>query len=495
MTALHSSTTLDSTDAVLELRYNELIGEYLAVNFAHGNNSKQIEPEQRPGPLVRSDDPLLQRWAKPLWDKTGSIQGNIRRYREWQDSCFNPQFSRNSYSYLGSTWETDIAKLSRRQPLQGHYRIEGTLNNNPVSAFPDTGAAKNVISLNYCERLGISVEKSSRLSFQLPHGRIVHSTGKTRLRWRFADESKYITADFHVVPSCTHNVILGNSFLTLTKSLTKFFHRIKTSWLPTPQRLGVQLLGFQRQRVFGYLNGNHVDAIPDTGSDVLLISRAFAKKHGYQVQKSLRSELEFGDGSRTFTDGMVTDLEWNYGDPGTSYTRDFHVLENLPADLILSNDFLFGTDAFRKNKDCFYDIDGPGATQNHEFSLIKNIGWLSDRISSLLSRTSSKVSQGSITIRSEDDEIRRELQRRDEADEAIAALPGEQQRLAQDAETLRRTTWTPETLAPSNPSIPSPNTSKRQNEWSIRIFRGAKGRHKFLQPRDTRQSPSRTPVS
>ncbi|KAF2803329.1 uncharacterized protein BDZ99DRAFT_355545, partial [Mytilinidion resinicola] len=239
-----------------------------------------------------------------------------------------------------------------------HYEIEGTLNEMPISAFPDTGAQKNVISLSYCRRLGLSIDKGSDLKFQLPSGGIVECIGSIRSRWKFANESKSTSLSFQVIADCTHDVILGGSFLKWSKTLTQFCHRIITRWRPMPQCRGVKLLGSQRQRVSGYLDGNFVEAIPDTGCDVMLMSRAYAEEHGYYVESGgdFRCELEFADGSRAYTEGMVTGLDWSYGDSETTSLCDFHILENLPADVVLSNDFLFEGQAFSKYEEFFYDI-------------------------------------------------------------------------------------------------------------------------------------------
>ena len=269
-----------------------------------------------------------------------------------------------------------------------HYEVPGNLNGAQVTAFPDTGAEKNVISLDFAVRNKINIQRDSQLEFQLPTGKVSRSVGTAYLPWRFSHESKVFNILFSVLPKCTHDVIIGGNFLKFTQTLTKFARRIKTKLLPFPPRLGVKLLGSQKQRVRGSLDGEHVVAVPDTGSDVMLVSTAYAKQRGFRIfgQNDCRSELEFADGSRAFTRGLVKDIDWSFDDSDTSYQCDFHVLDNLSVDVVLSNDFLFNVNAFSGYDSSFFDEDDVNAEGYVELSLVRQISWLSNRIQKLFGR-------------------------------------------------------------------------------------------------------------
>lgn len=278
-----------------------------------------------------------------------------------------------------------------------HYEVPGNLNGAQVTAFPDTGAEKNVISLDFAVRNKFDIQRHSQLEFQLPTGKASRSVGTAYLPWKFADEPKVFNILFSVLPECTHDVIIGGKFLSFTQTLTKFAHRIKTKLLPFPPRLGVKLLGSQRQRVWGTLDEQRAAAVPDTGSDVMLVSTAYAMQRGFKIsgQKDCRSELEFADGSRAFTRGLVKDVDWSFDDSDTSYQCDFHVLDNLPVDVVLSNDFLFDVNAFSEYDSSFFDADDVSAQGYVELSLVKQISWLGNRIQKFFSR---KTQEGTSKI-------------------------------------------------------------------------------------------------
>jgi len=192
-------------------------------------------------------------------------------------------------------------------------------------------------------------------------------------------------------------VIIGGKFLKFTQTLTKFARRIKAKLLPFPLRLGVRLLGSQRQRVWGSLDGERAVAVPDTGSDVMLVSTAYAMQRGFKIsdQKDYRLELEFADGSRAFTRGLVKDVDWSFDDSDTSYQCDFHVLDNLSVDAVLSNDFLFDVNAFSEYDSSFFDEDDVNAEGYVELSLVRQISRLSNRIQKAFGR---KIQEGTYKI-------------------------------------------------------------------------------------------------
>lgn len=263
-----------------------------------------------------------------------------------------------------------------------HYEVPGYLNGAQVLAFPDTGAEMNVISLDFAIQNKIIIQRDSQHEFQLPSGKVSQSVGMVHLPWRFANEPEVFDISFSVLPNCTHNVIISGKFLNVTQTLTKFVHRIKTKLLPFQPCLGVKLLGSQRQRVWGLLNGQRTAAVPDTGSDVMLISTAYAKQRGFKIfrQNDCRLELEFADGSRAFTRGLVKDVGWSFDDSDTSYQCDFYVLDNLPVDVVLSNYFLFGVNAFLEYNSSFFDMDDVSAEGYVELSLVRRISRLSNLI-------------------------------------------------------------------------------------------------------------------
>lgn len=424
-------------------RLKEIIAEQFHLERAARARLKEIIAEQ--AQRIRAEQYRLQKFARtviqcesleedldydiledyqnylqlrsPVWSKKGS---EIKK-------CENLRNARVVTSTVGT-----INPANKR-----HYEVPGNLNGAQVMAFPDTGAEKNIISLDFAIRNKLEIQRDSQLEFQLPTAKVSRSIGTAYLPWQFAGESKVFKVLFSVLPKCTHDVIIGGKFLKFTETLTKFARRIKTKLLPFPPRLGVKLLGSQRQRVRGSLDGERAVAIPDTGSDVMLVSTAYAKQRGFKIfgQNDCRSELEFADGSRAFTRGLVKDVDWSFDDSDTSYQCDFHVLDNLSVDIVLSNDFLFDVNAFSEYDSSFFDEDDVSAEGYVELSLVRQISWLSDRIQKAFGRKTQEVTD---TNQGQQEDERRELQRRDAIDDAIAGMPEDSPSEVRDKKEARR---------------------------------------------------------
>lgn len=222
------------------------------------------------------------------------------------------------------------------------------------------------------------MDSSCQKTIQLPNGKTI-STGTVSLPFLFEGEKSTFRRIFTVMPNCLHDVILSNSFLRTTETLTKFSCRLKSKFIPSHHAPRLRLLGTPKQRIWGSINGRFVAAIPDTGSDVMLMSKRYAKKLRLKISKdeSHKSCLEFADGTLANTCGMVFGVEWRFGAQGsTSQSCDFHIMEDLPYKVILSNEFLFKSKAFSKFKDFFFEQqnDADLSRALHELSLIKIVG-------------------------------------------------------------------------------------------------------------------------
>ena len=196
---------------------------------------------------------------------------------------------------------------------------------------------------------------------KLPNGNVITSVGTVTLPFSFDGEQESYDRVFTILPRSVHDVILGNKFLSATKTLTDFHRRIKKKPVSCDKVVRrLNLLGSPMARVLSSVNGVCVSAYPDTGSDVMVISKQFAKHLGLEIftGQSNRTWLEFVDGSCAQTYGMVFDVQWHFGLPYEQmmpFECDFHVLEDLSCPIILSADTLFGSSAFSVYRNYFYD--------------------------------------------------------------------------------------------------------------------------------------------
>ncbi|KAK3939470.1 hypothetical protein QBC46DRAFT_315924 [Diplogelasinospora grovesii] len=264
----------------------------------------------------------------------------------------------------------NVDSLSRQTPAKDYstggkaYYIDGWVDGRSVRSKPDTGAADSFISPSLASRLKASPRPGTQQQVVIGSGKTVESPGAVQVNWRFAGESKHYAVDCTIVPGLVHDLILGRPFLELTKTLKEFSHRIKrvastVLRTATRKKLSLNLLGTQGQRLWGYLDGELTGAVPDSGSDVVLMSRKYARKRGFEIQREGvdQLELEFADGSTGLTQGVVKNATWTFDDDGRSVETNFYILDGHPVDVILSNDFLFDFNVYSQYEHRIVDAD------------------------------------------------------------------------------------------------------------------------------------------
>ncbi|KAK3675284.1 hypothetical protein LTR78_004794 [Recurvomyces mirabilis] len=201
--------------------------------------------------------------------------------------------------------------------------VRGGLNGLPVSCFPDYGAGRNVLSLRYAKERQLPINRNDKEEGTVGNGERVFSLGSVRLPFHFDGEiQKAYIVKFQVWKDCIHNVVLGSDFLRAIETFTQFRYKIR--------------------------------AMPDTGSDVMLMSQDFAHHYCYTVDASPRHRilLQFANGSYGWTTGIVREVSWAYGESAEETLCDFYVLPNLKCDVLLSYDFLEATNAFQEYSHC-----------------------------------------------------------------------------------------------------------------------------------------------
>ena len=309
----------------------------------------------------------------------------------------------------------------------------------------------------------------------LPTGGEIQPLGKVKLPFYFSGEPDVYERTFTVVKGCIHDVVLGNKFLKLTKTLCQHHQRLKERVLTKCSHIPrLCLLNSLNERIRGSINGISTNAYPDTGSDVMVISKREATRLNLYIDtdEASRTILQFADGSYHYTDGMVYDAEWQFGDGGTGIRCDLHVLDQLSCDLILSNEFLFDNQVFANYQHCFYDMhtDKIPGWPNHDeyntaqFCLIKIRRGGKSMLEFLKGflHPPAECASGSEDIAIGSDPVRqraiaqyREICRQGDEEDRIAGLPQQEQRTAMEAECLRRNEW----LRTHNPIYSPPISS------------------------------------
>ncbi|KAJ3479226.1 hypothetical protein NLG97_g8371 [Lecanicillium saksenae] len=267
--------------------------------------------------------------------------------------------------------------------------VHGTINGIPVAALPDSGSSVNIVSAAFARRNHFEIDESEPLAIPLLGGCVAKSIGRIFVDFRFKGERRKYLEEFHVLQRSSHDVILGKSFLEYTETLTKYSDRILYDVRSCIRRGNRLFLMDQapRERIRCSVNGSTASALPDTGSDLMLISGDFARRNGFEISRGeqFRTDVELINGSIIRTDGTVLDAELHFDilpschelgwdqyhayifelssktaqngksyEPGTTFICDLHVVENLPCDIVLSSDFVLQNNVFSRFQSLFY---------------------------------------------------------------------------------------------------------------------------------------------
>lgn len=362
---------------------------------------------------------------------------------------------RKHLDHAASTWDF------RTQSSKTIYELPGILGmKHQVAALGDTGAKYNYIRKSYAAKLGLPIDRSSKCKVTITRDRSIETKGVTTALFRFAGETQAYLLEFHVLRDCPHDVVLGKQFLKATKTFTNFMHRVKKRVIQTLTEYNLMYLGESAPKFTGLLNGHPREALADSGAKGLFMDEDFALSMGLPILRGPRHEatVRFADKSTAITSGMVHGVKWEFGlsGAGREHILDFHVLKNGPANVILSDDFLFNTNAFveydrylvdedDEDDDAYFfaiDIERKSldpSTCSHAKMLL-----ISDTLTGALAQASDFARY-------------QETLRQGQEEDLIANLPRDQQPAARAIEEQRRAAWRSKYCS-------NPNTSSSSGE-------------------------------
>ena len=305
-----------------------------------------------------------------------SLRASLSKHKQ-STSNNTPQPSQPN-PVAGDRFEPKAAPMYER-------RISVLLNGKAVACFPDSGAGGDLMSYDFAKRNHLKINSSTKGKLEIPIRSYANTLGTVSREVRFAGESETYVREFHVLPNCVYDVILGGPFLRLTQTLTTFRNRIKRTLRGMSLRHRVCFTGSTQEMLSGWANGQSVLALPDTGSDICLMSSRYARERGYRIDTNPehRELLEFVDGSTAETFGRVEGFQWEFDRSDIQvHTPEIHVLENLQTDLLLGYEFLENSDAFVTHEGLFIDAEP------YDEPVSEMFGWL---VSAIKLVTSSKT--------------------------------------------------------------------------------------------------------
>lgn len=265
------------------------------------------------------------------------------------------------------------------------------LEGNFCRACADFGAAANIIDAEYALQINVVIVQDNACKpFLLPtFGRLIWPMGRAKILCVFPDEPLTEKVyDFFVFQHFVYPVILGQEFLRETGTLDLFQYRLYDRPQINQEIPIVAFLGAGEETLTIFLDGEELESIPDTGSEINAMSLEFAQKRGFFIETDNIHVVRFADGSLQAVIGRVTKpLSFKQGSPSSFLVRlvgqssevpeyqpgyevaanspiedisiaaEFYILEGLTADIILGESILASVDAFVTHSQNFKKVE------------------------------------------------------------------------------------------------------------------------------------------
>lgn len=258
------------------------------------------------------------------------------------------------------------------------------MNGSVYNALPDTMASKNAMSEGFAVSIGAIIDRSpgKQHTFVNAVGKSFRSLGETTMEVSFLDDpSKKIWQTFTLFQNCAAPLVIGDPFLRMTETLTKFRYRLKKVTCTVKRCWRVCYMDVPRRQLSCAIDGHSVFANADTGSEIDLVSLEYANQCGWHIEKLGPDDgfVELADGSIVKVAGYVE--AWLEVD-GKSSRKTFYVLDRLQCDVLLGDETLYSLDAFNQHESLFVDwadVDGRA-----EFHAIKWKERVTDHVNLIL---------------------------------------------------------------------------------------------------------------
>jgi hypothetical protein len=222
-----------------------------------------------------------------------------------------------------------------------------------VSAVGDYYASWNFMAMSYAHRLGLPINRTNTLSVLTGSGNETSTVGSVIARFRFECEPEVYSLKFDILPDCMHDIILGKAFLKATKTFSSVVNearRVVKGYTNKLTQHHALFLGDSGPKFTSRLNGQVQAALADSGCKVLLMDEDYAQALGLPIvsDDEHRVKLLFADNTTAMTTGMTFGVKWKFGTHGSGqeHSLNFHVMKNAPASVLLSDEFLFATNAY-----------------------------------------------------------------------------------------------------------------------------------------------------
>lgn len=249
-----------------------------------------------------------------------------------------------------------------------------------TDALGDYCARYNFMNEQYAQQKELHIDWGQTTEVSIGNGKKVTTSGVVTTPFRFHDETGDYYITFHLLRNCIHDVILGRPFLKATRTFSAIANctrRVKSRIVQGLRRRHFLYLGDSMPRFQGLINGKPEFGLADSGAKVMVMDEDYARSRSLYICSGDRTELVFADGSTAHTCGIAYGVRWEFGTGSETadeiegrkeHRLDFHILKNAPANVIFSDSFLFGTEAYSKYN-CFLVDDDDEDDEAYFFAI------------------------------------------------------------------------------------------------------------------------------
>jgi hypothetical protein len=246
-----------------------------------------------------------------------------------------------------------------RDTLRWHTKMDLPLliRGSILQARPDTGCGENIISSSLASKFGLFIDRREehRKEFRVANGGVIRAISLASVSGYFPDEWREMRLEFYVFPTLITQIVMGMSFLEKTGTLIENRHRLRPRKLFRTGPFQVSRLSCPKRWVRCMAESLPALAIPDTGSDIDLMSLAYVAKRGFEVKAIDESDsmVQFADGSTALLSGSVTVSLAICSDSFLEELKTFYVLQDLTCDILLGKEFLYSKKIFENHGTAF----------------------------------------------------------------------------------------------------------------------------------------------
>ena len=240
------------------------------------NAREQLTTARPADPLTVSSSRLKHDQGKqeerlqPIWFRGLAELADIYDHAFTIDDIADNEYQVRTGGSIDYELQRIYGSIGPARKLQHKRGLASLVNGSRLSALADTGAGHNIMSALYVHERGFVIDTHAKSWFRLGNGRMVQSLGTVQVDYAFAGEVSHHNLNLicHVLKDSLYDLILGQPFLWVTETMTKFRHRFTECLFSVGRFFHFGFFGNGQERLRGTLADLYrTNAVPDTGAE------------------------------------------------------------------------------------------------------------------------------------------------------------------------------------------------------------------------------------